>query len=390
MAKDRREQMIEWATIIYGRTVHHDFRLLVKPDGFGTDETKWAERHILALLRSEEKLRKGERWAVFKNEKYCVVGVGCMAVQLSADMNKDPSRRNLYAFVGVVSKGFSGIPAMEIEPFKKLYEKYVRPRWLDKYPSAMKAQQVADEYPSHYEEQLNLLTTTQSQGLEWNIDSTLVRLFPDSEEQRQKLWHEAAHQASLEKNFSLGIRLARKKDVVEKGRFLNVSVVGLEKESLESIIDTSQKRPHTEEVLNTEQTQTDSHQEKLEQVDVEYGKSPREQTLDFAPVVFAVGTGVVFAFVGISFFTCSTVASCIKGFVGGGFVGGSTGYLAGTFLKNKLSSHTENEDNTSNISSNLNSSYSSSVKEDEKPLTSRFFRDVGSSGSKNKKESYHE
>lgn len=331
------------ATIIYGRTLDEGFRLLVKPNDFGKDETEWAKKCILATVRSDEKLPSGKRWAVFQNEKHCIVGVACMASELSSDMNTD-GKRNLYTFVGLVGRDYFGVPTMDVEPFRKAYEEYVRPRWLDKFSSHAEAQRVADQFPSTYrEEKLNLVIVPESQDIvQWNMDFTRAKLFPDSESRREKLWIEATRQARSKKDFSLCLGLARKKDVVENGRFLNVTVVGLKEEILEDIIDLNKRETPVEEVFETQD------QEEANQEIPESRVATKEQFNKLLPIASTVAGVVVGAKIGGEFGSMFGVLGTVFfGLVGAG-TGGTVVFLGGKVLLDRQTTQVRNEANNSN------------------------------------------
>ncbi|NJN08167.1 MAG: hypothetical protein HC815_09270 [Richelia sp. RM1_1_1] len=67
--------MNQWSALVYGRTYEVDFRLIAMPEDFNDEDKKWALKYILGTTRSPEKLPEQPRWSLFKNDKYCVVGV---------------------------------------------------------------------------------------------------------------------------------------------------------------------------------------------------------------------------------------------------------------------------------------------------------------------------
>ena len=133
--------MTKFAPIIYGRTYNADFRLIVKPHDFRQNELQWVRAYILQTMRLETKqwvsrLRENPRWFLFSNENHCVFGVTCMADMLSETMHEDSVGRPLYVCIGYVSDDPS--PPMQNcnfeilkSDFKRLYEDYVGPRWLE-------------------------------------------------------------------------------------------------------------------------------------------------------------------------------------------------------------------------------------------------------------------
>jgi len=223
--------MSEWAAIIYGRTYEVDFRLLTRPKDFNNKAVNWAKEHILATMRSPEELYGCQRWSVFQDDDYCVVGLTCMASDLSEEMNADEVHRPIYVFVGFVTRRKNGvtipIPSRNLEPFKKIYKEYVSKRWEEKvYQTEQvdKSSQALSEY--RQEEQLQIENVVNSGSVELNVNQSQVSLWFDSPEKRKLLWSSAAQKQGT---FSLCLGLARLKDVVY-GPFLNVSVNGLSKE----------------------------------------------------------------------------------------------------------------------------------------------------------------
>ena len=133
-----------WATIIYGRSYHLDFRFITIPQDFSETEIAWASPYILATTQKARNLSNSPRWSLFKNDTHCVVGVTCMVRDLIGElgedaievMAKDDRGRPLYVFVGYVtkleqSKSVDSLPAytVDLTSFKSLYRE-IEEVWL--------------------------------------------------------------------------------------------------------------------------------------------------------------------------------------------------------------------------------------------------------------------
>ena len=133
-----------WATIVYGRSYHLDFRFVTVPQDFGDREIVWASSYILATTQKARNLANSPRWSLFKNDTHCVVGVTCMVRDLIGKlgedaievMAKDDRGRPLYVFVGFVtklerSKSLDSLPAytVDLTGFRSLYRQ-IEGVWL--------------------------------------------------------------------------------------------------------------------------------------------------------------------------------------------------------------------------------------------------------------------
>ena len=127
-----------WATIVYGRTYHLDFRFITVPHDFSASDITWASRHIVATTQQARNLAGSPRWSLFKNDNYCIVGVTCTVKDLIGHTVKDDQGRPLYVFVGYVTILESNqpqlIPAFDstcLDNFKVLYQE-IEKVWLIK------------------------------------------------------------------------------------------------------------------------------------------------------------------------------------------------------------------------------------------------------------------
>ncbi|MEM8830335.1 MAG: hypothetical protein AAGE96_13395 [Cyanobacteria bacterium P01_G01_bin.19] len=135
----------DWATIVYGRSFHLDFRFITIPEDFGDFEMTWISPYILATMHKARNLADCPRWSLFKNDFHCVVGVTCMVRDLIGKlgqdqlevMTKDELGRPLYVFVGYVTKlernkSLESFPAYTeacLTSFKPLYQE-IEKVWL--------------------------------------------------------------------------------------------------------------------------------------------------------------------------------------------------------------------------------------------------------------------
>lgn len=131
----------EWAAIVYGRTYHLDFRFVTIPHDFDTKDNAWALQHILATTQQARNLSNSPRWSMFKNDRYCIVGVTCMVRDSIETMAKDNRGRPLYAFVGYVTRlerqpTISSFPRYGgecLDDFKILYGDLEKVWWIKEY-----------------------------------------------------------------------------------------------------------------------------------------------------------------------------------------------------------------------------------------------------------------
>ncbi|MBE9046837.1 hypothetical protein IQ255_20890 [Pleurocapsales cyanobacterium LEGE 10410] len=135
-----------WATIVYGRSYHLDFRFITIPQDFTRPDLVWASQHILATTQQARNLDR-PRWSLFKNDSHCIVGITCMVRdligQLSEDLveavAKDDRGRPLYVFVGYVTQlsqdrrllDFPAYTEQNLGSFRPLYH-HIEKVWLVK------------------------------------------------------------------------------------------------------------------------------------------------------------------------------------------------------------------------------------------------------------------
>ena len=138
-----------WATIIYGRSYHLDFRFITIPDDFTERDTEWALEHILATTQQARNLTNHPRWSLFKNDSHCVAGITCMVRDLSPHSSTDPrgaidkdnQGRPLYTFVGYVTKldgdrelqNFPAYTREDLDRFQTLCREIIKVWWVKNY-----------------------------------------------------------------------------------------------------------------------------------------------------------------------------------------------------------------------------------------------------------------
>lgn len=206
--------MAQWAPIIFGRTFEVDFRLLVKPTGFTND--KWAIRHIQdtfeAFAASEQDI---PRWSMFRNERYCTIGVTCkvsLLGDIAIGMDKDRVGRPLHVFLGYVSMApFPILPPRDMTIFRELY-RFVQTRWMDK---SWNGDTITE---SDYTVALPECEPQLAPQIELNTNSMHVAVY--SRQYNDELWAAAALPGDYP--LSLCLDLARQRNAKE-GLFFNAS-----------------------------------------------------------------------------------------------------------------------------------------------------------------------
>jgi len=210
--------MSKWSAIVYSRTYEVDFRLIAVPDYFNDEDQKWALNHILGTTRSTGSLDVQPRWSLFKNERYCVIGVTCRATDLTTeDRTKDFQQRPLFTFVGYVSQvdkeqGLPSIPpytGKNLEFFKPLYRHYICSPdiWFVKsYEKASKSPIKSKAHELIYPD-LQQPTDFNLQKYQLQADDTIVSLWSDSETDRANLWFAVVQHAITYPNKSMSLCL---------------------------------------------------------------------------------------------------------------------------------------------------------------------------------------
>lgn len=213
-----------WAAIVYGRTYHRDFRFISVPQDFTPADLHWASQYIVATTQQARNLADSPRWSLFKNTRFCVVGVTAAVKDLIGTTVKDDRGRPLYIFVGYVTH----ISSSQIEPpafssslddFKPLYRE-IEPVWLAKNYDSQSRQPAASQYTpltfSH-----SPATVDSQYAPDLNRNSTYpqkIYLWPNFAHQNQLLW-QAASQCAEPTSICLNI----KGKILVNSPFLNLS-----------------------------------------------------------------------------------------------------------------------------------------------------------------------
>ena len=79
----------KWASIIFSRTYEVDYRLITLPEGFSKQDEDWANEYIYSTTKSPQNLPNNPIWSIFKNDRYCVVGVTCMLKELASNFSDE-------------------------------------------------------------------------------------------------------------------------------------------------------------------------------------------------------------------------------------------------------------------------------------------------------------
>lgn len=236
--------MSRWAAIVYGRTYEVDFRLLALPHDFNRTEKDWLMSHIQTMTRLPEELPSKPRWAVFTNNRLCVVGIACMVRDLGKQVNtndeditKDQRGRPLYTFVGYATRLLDQdkveIPDylhQNFSLFSTPYYQYVSANWRVKSYDNRSNVAISTDY------QDSLLTVeipAESDTREFNlnlVEDDAVYLWPDRDTERYYLWATAAKQIRAGNNVSLCMGLSLGSNAIN-GAFLNATAADVTAEA---------------------------------------------------------------------------------------------------------------------------------------------------------------
>lgn len=231
----------QWSSIIFSRTYEVDFRLISIPEDFKEREKKWALDYIYATMTYPKELQGNPIYSIFKNNKYCVVGITCMIKDLiqnshyenlevgTRDKPSGGEGREVYGFFGYVTKKNSEeeFPIIPLygndnkEFFRQLYEDLEK-RWFVK----VFQKEAKESIVSSYEVKDYSFTTINSRINEYfslNQDNNQIRLW--SEKNSKEVWMATAQEISNypEKSISLCLGIVRKKDAI-KSPFFNATV----------------------------------------------------------------------------------------------------------------------------------------------------------------------
>ncbi|MEL6927925.1 MAG: hypothetical protein AAFO95_04750 [Cyanobacteria bacterium J06600_6] len=235
-----------WAAIVYGRTYHLDFRLITVPHNFTPEDSNWASQHIVATTQQARNLAGSPRWSLFRNARFCIVGVTTTVKDLIGHTAKDDRGRPLYIFVGYAAqlspqqKKFD-LPAYSpsLSNFELLYQE-IKPVWLVKNYDTQSRQPRTSQYSPltfhnpelpnfHYAPTLNFYARQPLKTYVW----------PNFEHQNKLLWHIASQ--TLEPT---SICLNIKGKALVNSPFLNLSSEQVERfKIIERVGDRHQSPP---------------------------------------------------------------------------------------------------------------------------------------------------
>lgn len=227
-----------WAAIVYGRSYYLDFRLIAIPKDFTAEDINWALAYIIPTTRAASKLNRQPRWSLFKNERYCIVGVTCMVrdligqgdKNLDNNLTKDVQGRPLYIFVGYGTSlerrkdlvRFPPYGGKNISLFQPLYQ-YVQQQWKVKDYDTNAKKPILTDY-QHLASSIGQSSHNLDSHIARSLNSqsknpTMIFLWQDTEESRCKLWTTVAR---YKQPNSLCLGLANKQDLI-KSPFLNAT-----------------------------------------------------------------------------------------------------------------------------------------------------------------------
>jgi hypothetical protein len=296
----------KWAAIVYGRTYEVDFRLMAMPEDFTEEDKQWVLQYILGTTRLPEKLPGQPRWSLFKNDRYCVVGVTCMVRELMSnpiekksedmtqdiksidnpvdeksedttqdiesiansidekpkDITKDIKNRPLYVFAGYVTKLTQELPvispSLNLELFNNPYQ-YVASKWFVKPYDRDKETIEKTKYEVELEQSEIAINTD---NLKLNCNDREIKLWSNSAS--KALWLKAARYSCP---ISLCIGLAGEREAIDSP-FLN----GTTRDVVEPKVLERDEWKEVEEVLSLD-TSTRA------QKDLNSKKAARKKTL---------------------------------------------------------------------------------------------------------------
>lgn len=377
--------MSKWSAIVYSRTYEVDFRLIVIPDYFNDEDEKWAKNYILGTTRSTGSLDVQPRWSLFKDDRYCVIGVTCRASDLvnstdlaGEDRTKDFQTRPLFTFVGYVTQvdqeeGLPSIPpytGRNLELFKPLYQHYVCPPdiWFVKsYEKASKELIKSNAQELIYPD-IRQSTDLNLQKYQLQVDDTIVSLWPDSETDRENLWVAVTQRAITYPNKSLSLCLGLStQSEASYSPFWNATALNVvEPVSVQRVKPVRKEKPPVEEEIEQPSypsviSETSRYKEYKDQI------NSRD--------ALTIGAGVtVGGLVGWKFWG-------LVGLIPSGFIGGGIAWLAISWLMDE-----SDRKSNSNMEQQENNDYSyHSQRQNQDPVE----LDYGFSSKKNRQDSSH-
>lgn len=233
------------AGIVYTRTYEVDFRFIALPSDFSEEDRHWIASHVYGLTRFAEGLPNNPRWFLGKRNQRCAFGITGMVADFlkvqdqpnsvwTHNITADFKERPIYAFLGYAFQLDGSNLALpdygqrNLEMFFPLLE-MIHQRWTvkpyeDEARSVSLTQYQPTAIPVIYEASQRVAEITEH----LNEDQQKVFLYPDSELNRQQLWHNAIAlcSSSWEQEISLGLGLKNSQDGLASP-YGNVTVKGL-------------------------------------------------------------------------------------------------------------------------------------------------------------------
>ena len=242
-----------WATIVYGRSYHLDFRFITIPDDFTERDTDWALEHILATTQQARNLTNHPRWSLFKNDSHCVAGISCMVRDLTPYSSTDPrgaiakdnQGRPLYTFVGYVTKldgnlelqNFPAYTEEDLDSFETLCQEIIKVWWVKNYERDSR-----QPFKSHYQP-LEFPNSTASDSAEPPLNNYAkspdrTYLYKSNKQHNNLLW-----QASAKCIEPTSTCLNIKGKALVNSPFLNQTIASLANFQVKKRITTSSRTP---------------------------------------------------------------------------------------------------------------------------------------------------
>lgn len=192
--------MATWTPIVFSATYRVDYRLLCAPPSLAQGTLRrWVTSFAVSALHAPDLTSAFQNWALFQNERWRVVGIGCWASDVAgahSDKVVDDQNRRISLFLGFAaqpdSHGRFPNPPMcnsGLKPFRGLYD-FVLKHWDEAVPKAT-------EEVTGYSVAFDAGERHHAPGqIQINTDKHRMALWPDTKSLRIQLWREVS--ASVE------------------------------------------------------------------------------------------------------------------------------------------------------------------------------------------------
>lgn len=285
----------KWEPLVHGRTYQVDYRsnLLAVPAWFEAGDISWVMPFILGTFDSflVRGLAEPVHWSVFKNQRYCVVGLTCLAHQVSEDMNQDMGNRVLPVFLGYISRNIAEpvLPRMEIGEkgnaetkggqFSELYH-YVRQRWYEKRQD--RESKVEDTPENTFD--LEIADYPLDEDVRLNVEGNRIKIWPVPQKngkdwllaRDEALWAAVSHHQGP---VSLCLGLSRQGTAIN-GPFLNASAYDVQEivRVYKPVKEPPIARPSAGNFDRTQQPGMEQHRDQSRQRPNEYRQGVPNET----------------------------------------------------------------------------------------------------------------